>query len=70
MFYSNSKTSEVYWSSYRILENKLIRLAHSITFDDEQIDVYSPELADIINSACIKIESIAKDIYEEHICPF
>ena len=63
-------TGESYWNSYRLLEDQLIRLSHSISFDDAQVDVYSSELADIINSACIKIESLAKDIYEEHILPF
>lgn len=61
---------EAYWNSYRLLENQLLRLSHSICFDDEQVNVYSSELADIINSACIKIESLAKDMYEEHIWPF
>ena len=61
---------EAYWNSYRLLEGQLLRLSHSICFDDHQIHVYSTELADIINSACIKIESLAKDIYEEHIWPF
>ena len=61
---------EAYWNSYRLLESQLLRLSHSICFDDNQIHVYSSELADIINSACIKIESLAKDIYEEHIWPF
>lgn len=63
-------TGESYWNSYRLLEDQLIRLSHAISFDDVQVDVYSSELADIINSACIKIESLAKDIYEEHILPF
>ena len=67
-FQKNSR--EVYWNSYRLLESQLLRLSHSICFDDNQIHVYSSELADIINSACIKIESLAKDIYEEHIWPF
>lgn len=61
---------EAYWNSYRLLESQLLRLSHSICFDDTQINVYSSELADIINSACIKIESLAKDIYEDHIWPF
>ena len=61
---------ESYWNSYRLLEDQLIRLSHSICFDDAQAEVYSSELADIINSACIKIESLAKDIYEEHVLPF
>lgn len=67
-FRRNSR--EAYWNSYRLLESQLLRLSHSIRFDDNQIHVYSSELADIINSACIKIESLAKDIYEEHIWPF
>lgn len=62
--------NEAYWNSYRLLESQLLRLSHSICFDDTQISVYSSELADIINSACIKIESLAKDIYENHIWPF
>lgn len=70
MFWIEKNKGEMYWNSYRLLENQLIRLSHSICFDDDQIDVYSTELADIINSACIKIESLAKDIYEEHICQF
>ena len=61
---------EAYWNSYRLLEGQLLRLSHSIRFDDTQTNVYSSELADIINSACIKIESLAKDIYEDHIWPF
>ena len=61
---------DAYWNSYRLLESQLLRLSHSICFDDTQINVYSSELADIINSACIKIESLAKDIYEDHIWPF
>lgn len=69
MFF-NKYSSEAYWNSYRLLESQLIRLSHSICFDDSQIDVYSSELADLINSACVKIESLAKDIYEQHICPF
>lgn len=61
---------EAYWNSYRLLEGHLLRLSHSVCFDDTQISVYSSELADIINSACIKIESLSKDIYENHIWPF
>jgi len=66
----NKYSSEAYWNSYRLLESQLIRLSHAICFDDIQVGVYSSELADIINSCCIKIESLAKDIYEEHIYPF
>lgn len=70
IMFLHPNSHEAYWNSYRLLENQLLRLSHSISFDDNQINVYSSELADIINSACIKIESLAKDIYEEHIWPF
>lgn len=70
MFLSKKNHYEAYLNSYRLLESQLLRLSHSICFDDTQINVYSSELADIINSACIKIESLAKDIYEDHIWPF
>ena len=66
-FRRNSR--EAYWNSYRLLESQLLRLSHSIRFDDNQIHVYSSELADIINSACIKIESLAKDIYPSSKAP-
>lgn len=69
MFLGTS-SGESYWNSYRLLESELIRLSHAIRFDDTQVDVYSSELADIISSSCIKIESLAKDIYEAHIWPF
>ena len=69
MFLSNNK-SEIYWNSYRLLENRLLELSHSIRFDDQQINVHSTEIADIIISICTKIESVAKDIYENHIWPF
>lgn len=69
MFLLNNM-NEAYWNSYRLLESQLLRLSHSVCFDDNQVNVYSPELADIVNSACIKIESLAKDIYEDHIWPF
>lgn len=69
MFLSNNN-SEIYWNSYKLLENRLLELSHSIRFDDQQINVYSTEIADIIISICTKIESVAKDIYENHIWPF
>lgn len=40
MFLSSIRTSEAYWNSYRLLEQQLIKLSHSICFDDEQIGVY------------------------------
>ena len=37
----NRNTSEAYWNSYRLLEKQLIRISHSIYFDDEQIYAFT-----------------------------
>ena len=36
MFWIEENKGEMYWNSYRLLENQLIRLSHSICFDDDQ----------------------------------
>ena len=39
MFLTSKRTDEAYWNSYKLLEKQLIKLSHSICFDDEQIEV-------------------------------
>lgn len=59
-----------YWSSYKQIETELIQLAHSVYFDDKQLNVYSAKFSDMILSICSKIESISKDFFEIHLYPF
>ncbi|MCL2848092.1 MAG: hypothetical protein FWE13_05035 [Firmicutes bacterium] len=62
--------NDLYWTSYKSFEKRIIELSHSICFDDEQLNVYSAEIADLFVSICTKIESVSKDLYEKHILPF
>lgn len=66
---SNSRKNS-YWSSYKQIETELIQLAHSVYFDDNQLNVYSAKFSDMILSICSKIESVSKDFFESHLYPF
>lgn len=59
-----------YWMGYNKIEKRIIELSHSISFDDQQMYVYSNEIADLLLSTVSKIESIAKDFYEAKIYPY
>lgn len=52
----------VYWSTYKIIEQEIIDLSYSITFDDCQAGAYSNKILDLIVRICINIESLYKDI--------
>ena len=59
-----------YWMSYIKFEQRVIELSHIISFDDNQMSVYSNEIADLILSVMSKVESVLKDIYERNIYPY
>jgi len=46
--FQTTRYHEAYWNSYRLLESQLLRLSHSVCFDDDQVDVYSSEIAAVI----------------------
>jgi hypothetical protein len=52
-----------YWAVYKNLEREVIDLSHQINFDDNQLNVYSIKIADLIFRCSTELESIAKDIY-------
>lgn len=56
----------LYFPVYQKIENEVINLTSSIYFSDEQINVYSLQIADLIIRCSIELESIAKDIYREN----
>lgn len=65
-----SRWDNPYWGSYRQIEKRLIELSHTIYIDDDQLNVYSSEIADMILSVSSKIESVLKDIFENHFYVF
>ncbi|WP_170330201.1 hypothetical protein [Ruegeria arenilitoris] len=60
-----------YWPIYRRLEQSVDNLTHSIHVCDDQLDVYSSEIADLIIRIGAEIEAISKSIYrrdfDEHV---
>ena len=55
--------SSIYFPVYRRIEKEVQELASAIFFCDEQMEVYSLDVADLIVRCVIEIESLAKDIY-------
>lgn len=60
------KHSHIYSPVYYKLEKEVINLSNYIFFEDNQKDVYSLEIADLIMRCSVEIESLAKDIYREN----
>lgn len=55
----------LYFTIYQRIEKEVIDLTSYIYFSDEQINVFSLSIADLIIRCSIELESIAKDIYRE-----
>lgn len=53
----------LYWPAYKSIETEVERLTNSILFIDEQLSVYSIDIANLIIRCAIEIEAIAKELY-------
>lgn len=56
--------SNIYWSVYKNLEKGVVNLSYSIHIDDNQLNVYSSYISDLILRASAEIESISKELYK------
>ena len=56
----------IYWPVYKNLERQFSSLMFDIHIDDDQLDVYSLKISDLILRAAVEIESIAKELYQLH----
>ena len=54
---------QLYWQVYLNLERELLELADTIYINDEQQDVYSIRIADLLIRIVIEIEALAKELY-------
>lgn len=54
--------SQIYFQIYQKIEEEVLELSSAIHFVDENLDVYSIKIADLIVRISIEIESLAKDI--------
>ena len=71
------KDSDLYWQTFKKLENELIDLSHYVYISDRmvkiknesdefslnQLYVYSPHIADLIVRCGVEIEAISKELY-------
>ena len=55
----------LFWPVYKNLEKEVIKLTDCIHFTDDQLDVYSMNIADLIIRCAIEIESLSKVLYCE-----
>lgn len=53
----------LYWSVYKNLEKEVLKLSEYINFSDDQSNVYSMHIADLIVRCAIEIEAISKELY-------
>lgn len=59
------KNTNLFWPIYKNLEKEFLELAHYIHITEEQLDVYSMHIADLIVRCWIEIEAISKELYEQ-----
>lgn len=65
------KKSDIFWQTYLNLESSLVDLGKYVLISDvsssegwrNQLDVFSPYIADLLVSCCVQIESISKELY-------
>lgn len=57
-------TLNLYWPVYKNLESEVLTLSKYIHFSDDQSEVYSMYIADLIVRCAIEIESISKELYK------
>ena len=57
----------LYYPVYKQIETEVIGLASSIHFSDNQLNVYSLKIAELILRCAVEIESLMKDIYRNNM---
>ena len=55
--------SNIYWPVFKNIESEINELMFDIHFDDDQLNVYSSKISDLILRASTEIESISKELY-------
>ncbi|AYB33046.1 hypothetical protein [Chryseolinea soli] len=56
--------TNIYWAVYKNLEAEIVKLTYAIHVDDNQLEVYSSLISDLILRASAEIESISKELYK------
>lgn len=51
---------------YRNIEDEVDKLSYAICFDDDQLDTYSSEIAELILRIAVEVEAISIELYQKH----
>lgn len=58
--------TNIYWPVYKNLELEVEKLTYDIHIDDNQLEVYSTKISDLILRSAVEIESISKELYYQN----
>ena len=51
---------------YHNIENEVGQLSYSICLDDNQLDVYSSQITELVLRIAVEIEAISIELYQKH----
>lgn len=54
----------IFWTIYKNLEKELIELSYKIHFSDNQNNVYSVHISDLLIRTAVEIEALSKELYK------
>lgn len=52
-----------YWPVYKNLEHELVNISNIIHIDDDQLQVYSIKIGELLLRCAVEIESLSKELY-------
>jgi hypothetical protein len=55
--------NQFFWNAYKRLEKEVLQLSENIHFSDDQLNVYSSRIGDLLVRTVIEVESLAKVLY-------
>ena len=58
--------NQFFWNAYKRLEKEVLALSEDIHFSDDQINVYSSKIGDLLVRTSIEIESLSKVLFLEN----
>lgn len=61
----SKKSTNLYFPVYRSIESEVIELSKGIYFSDEQLNVYSIKISELLSRCLTEIESLYKDLYRD-----
>lgn len=59
--------NNLYYPIYKQIETEVLELTSSIHFSDDQLNVYSLKIGELIIRCAVEIESLSKDIYRKYL---